>query len=232
MLTLLDRYLLRHFLFAYLATFLSLVTMYMVIDVFAKFEEFAAPDPAKVALKEQKAIAANTTGMPLKKGKPLVEQSVGEQITSFCRNVAVYYAYRIPVFFQRVNGIILLLAGAFTLGWMDRQNELMPILSAGVPLRRLLLPLGAVTCIFLVLGVLDTELVIPKCADQLLRQAEDPLIQLPLPLPPAGRGVEVDQAAGIAQVDVGCVRCQATVGRVVRGGQRPVPLQLAPRVEL
>ena len=41
--------------------------------------------------------------------------------------------------------------------------------------RRLLLPLGIVTCCFLVLEVLDTELVIPLCSDHLLRQAEDVL---------------------------------------------------------
>lgn len=183
MLKLLDRYLLKQFLFAYLATFLSLVIMYMVIDVFTKFEEFTSPDPAKVALKEQRASEASTTGMTLRRGKPVVEQKTLEQIKTFCRNVYVYYIYRIPVFFQRVNGIILLLAGAFTLGWMDRQNEMMPILSAGVPLRRLLMPLGIVTCFFLVLEVLDTELVIPQCADQLLRQAEDPLGKRPLLVP-------------------------------------------------
>jgi lipopolysaccharide export system permease protein len=183
MLTLLDRYLLKNFVFAYLATFLSVLTMYMVIDVFAKFDEFAAPDPAKVALKEQRAAEASTTGMKMKRGKPVIDESRTEQLKSFCRNVFVYYINRIPVFFQRINGIILLLAGAFTLGWMDRQNEVMPFLAAGVPIRRLLMPIGGVILFFLVLGVLDTELVIPHCADQLLRQAEDPLGKRPLLVP-------------------------------------------------
>ncbi|HQR09510.1 MAG TPA: LptF/LptG family permease [Gemmatales bacterium] len=183
MLTLLDRYLLKHFVFAYLATFISVLTMYMVIDVFAKFDEFAAPDPAKVALKEQRAAEASTTGMKMKRGKPVIDESRTEQLKSFCRNVFVYYINRIPVFFQRINGIILLLAGAFTLGWMDRQNEVMPFLAAGVPIRRLLMPIGGVIVFFLLLGVLDTELVIPHCADQLLRQAEDPLGKRPLLVP-------------------------------------------------
>lgn len=183
MLTLLDRYLLKNFVFAYLATFVSVLTMYMVIDVFAKFDDFAAPDPAKVALKEQRAAEASTTSMKMKRGKPVVDEPRFEQFKSFCRNVLVYYANRIPVFFQRINGIILLLAGAFTLGWMDRQNELMPFLAAGVPIRRLLMPIGGVVVFFLLLGVLDTELVIPHCADQLLRQAEDPLGKRPLLVP-------------------------------------------------
>jgi lipopolysaccharide export system permease protein len=119
----------------------------------------------------------------LKKGKPVVERSAGEQLASFCKNVFVYYTYRIPVFYQRVNGIILLLAAAFTLGWMERQNEVMPILSAGVPLRRLLMPLGCIVCFFLTLEVLNTEFLIPRCADNLLRQAEDPLGKRPLLVP-------------------------------------------------
>jgi lipopolysaccharide export system permease protein len=183
MLTLLDRYLLKQFVFAYLATFISVLTMYMVIDVFAKFDEFTAPDPAKVALKEQRANEASTTGMKMKRGKPVVEETRSEQLTTFCRNVFSYYIHRIPVFFQRINGIILLLAGAFTLGWMDRQNEVMPFLAAGVPIRRLLVPIGGVVIVFLMLEVIDTELVIPLCADQLLRQAEDPLGKRPLLVP-------------------------------------------------
>jgi lipopolysaccharide export system permease protein len=97
--------------------------------------------------------------------------------------VAVFYGYRITVFFQRVNGIMLLLAGAFTLGLLERRNELMPILSSGVSIRRLLVPLGVVASFFLTLQLLDTELIIPHCADNLLRQAEDPLGKRPLLVP-------------------------------------------------
>ncbi|MFO0815636.1 MAG: LptF/LptG family permease [Gemmatales bacterium] len=183
MLTTLDKYLLRNFLFAYLATFSCLVLMYIVIDVFAKFEEFTAPDPARQAIKETRANAADTTGHKHRQGKPVREETASQRAWLFCRNVVVFYGYRIPVFFQRVNGIMLLLAGAFTLGLLERRNELMPILSSGVSMRRLLIPLGAVTSFFLVLQLLDTELVIPHCADNLLRQAEDPLGKRPLLVP-------------------------------------------------
>lgn len=188
MLTILDRYLLRNFIFAYLAIFLCLVLMYIVIDVFTKFEEFTAPDPARMALKEQRAKAASTSDqepVPTKKKKKRdeSEETALERIKFFCRNVAVFYGYRLPVFFQRINGIMLLLAGAFTIGLMERQNELTPILSSGVPLRRLLMPIGGVTCFFLLIQVLDTEFVIPHCADHLLRQAEDPLGKRPLLVP-------------------------------------------------
>src|SRR5262245_33337392 len=101
MTTLLDRYLLRRFVFAYLATFVSMVVLYMVIDVFTKFEEFTAPDPAKVALKEQTA-RTSATGLTIKRGKAVVDEPLTDQIVSFLRNVCYFYAARIPVFFQRI----------------------------------------------------------------------------------------------------------------------------------
>ncbi len=179
---LVDRYLLRHFVFAYFASFVSLLMMYIVIDVFTKFDEFTAPDPAKVALKKERQATASTASAGKEKPK---DRSLIEQLKTFSRNVAVYYSYRIPVFFQRVNGIILLLAAAFTLGWMERQNELIPLLSSGIPLIRLLIPLASVTILILGIGVANSELLLPKCAEHLLRQAEDPLGKRPLLVPGA-----------------------------------------------
>lgn len=183
MLTLLDRYILRRFVFAYLGTFTSLMLMYITIDVFSKFEEFTTVDPAKLAIKIRKAEAAGTSGGTTTAVQQMSKVETGEKLKVFFHNVYIYYKYRLPVFFQRVNGIMLLLAGAFTLGWMERQNELVPILSAGIPLRRLLIPLSGVTCVFLLLQWLDTEFVIPHCADHLLRIAEDPLGKRPLLVP-------------------------------------------------
>lgn len=203
MLTILDRYLLRNFVFAYLAIFLCLVLMYIVIDVFTKFEEFTAADPARTALKMQRAQAASTTDQEPVKARKKADQdeTALDRIKYFCRNVAVFYGYRLPVFFQRINGIMLLLAGAFTIGLMERQNELIPILASGVPLRRLLMPLGTVTCFFLFVQILDTELIIPHCADHLLRQAEDPLGKRPLLVPGAfdARHVHIDARVAFPQ---------------------------------
>lgn len=178
--TLFDRYLLRQFLFSYCASFLSLLAMYIVIDVFTKFEEFTAPDAVKVAIKKERHATESTRETA---AKPIKTSSLFDQLRTFGRNVTVYYMYRIPVFYQRINGIVLLLAAAFTLGLMERNNELMPILSAGIPLGRLLVPIGGITIFFLAVGVFNTELLIPRCADNLLRQAEDPLGKRPLQVP-------------------------------------------------
>ncbi|HMP16333.1 MAG TPA: LptF/LptG family permease, partial [Gemmatales bacterium] len=184
--TTLDKYLLRNFIFAYLAIFACLVIMYIVIDVFTKFEEFTVADSSRIARKAQRAQAFDTTGQNYTiEAEKLIpnENNAWQRIRSFCKNVTVFYAYRLPVFFQRVNGIMLLLAGAFTIGLMESQNELIPVLSSGVPIWRLLIPIGCMASIFLIMQVLDTEMVIPHCADHLLRQAEDPMGKRPLLVP-------------------------------------------------
>jgi lipopolysaccharide export system permease protein len=193
--SLIDRYLLRHFVFAYLVTFVSLLAMYIVIDVFSKFDEFTTPDAMKIALKQQRdEMAAGQPGQRVKVQSP----GLIKQLKTFAINVSTYYAYRIPVFFQRINGILLLLAAAFTIGWMERQNELTPLLAAGVPIGRLLVPIFAVTAAILGLGVLNTELLIPHCADNLLRRAEDPLGKRPLLVPGAFDSNHVHVEARVA----------------------------------
>src|SRR5262245_48912909 len=52
------------------------------------------------------------------------------------RAIGMYYAYRIPQIFDRLCEPIVLLAAMFTVAWVQRNNELLPQLSAGVPTRR------------------------------------------------------------------------------------------------
>lgn len=98
----------------------------------------------------------------------------------FFINMGNYYMYRLPVFFDMMNGLILLLAATFTLGWFERQNELLPLLAAGVRMKRICLPIWLATLGFIGLGLLNREWVIPECAPYLLRDAEDPLGKRPL----------------------------------------------------
>jgi lipopolysaccharide export system permease protein len=62
----------------------------------------------------------------------------------------------------------------FTVAWMQRNNELLPQLSAGVSTRRVVRPvlLGAV--LTLAMGPLNQELVIPRIAEELTAERDDP----------------------------------------------------------
>src|SRR5215472_1668578 len=88
--------------------------------------------------------------------------------------IVVYYGYRIAKIFDQLCEAIVLLAAMFTVAWMQRNNEQMPLLSAGVSTRRIVAPV--LLCAFFMLGltVLNQELIIPRIADKLAMDRDDP----------------------------------------------------------
>ena len=139
---LLDRMLLRSFFSAWIACFVSLVSLYLVIDLFTKLDDFVE--------------AAGKTGRGV--------FSIAVQ----------FYAYQLVLIFDRLCGIIVLMAAMFTIAWMQRNNEILPLLSAGVPTRRILRPvlLGSVVMIFG--SLINREVIMPRFADRLMEPASDP----------------------------------------------------------
>ena len=105
---LIDRMLLRNFFKAWLVCFFSLVSLYIVIDVFNKLDQFID-------------VATQTE-------------------TNLFEIMGVFYSYQLVLIFDRLCGVIILLAAMFTVTWMLRNNELLPLLSAGVSTRRVLQP--------------------------------------------------------------------------------------------
>ena len=95
----LDRLLLWSFLKAYLICLVSLLSLYVVIDLFTNLEDFAQ----------------QTTGLV-----PVLQ------------NIGKYYGYKVVQIFDRLCEAIVLLAATFTVAWIQRNNELVPLLSAGV----------------------------------------------------------------------------------------------------
>ena len=56
-------------------------------------------------------------------------------------HIITYYGYRIPQLFDLMAEPITLMAAAFSVSWMQRNNELLPQLSAGIPTRRAIRPI-------------------------------------------------------------------------------------------
>ncbi len=138
--TLVDRVLLWSYVRSFLICLVSLLSLYVIIDLFTNLDDF------------------------FQDSRPLSES---------LRNVGRYYLYRSAQIFDRLCEPMILLASAFTVGWMQRNNELLPLLSAGVPTQRVLRPVlwGAVASIGL--GLANQELVIPRIAEMLTRQRDD-----------------------------------------------------------
>lgn len=88
--------------------------------------------------------------------------------------VGCYYGYRMPQFFDRMCEAIVLLAAMFTVAMMQRNNEQVPLLSAGVSTRRIVAPVLVCACVMLGLTVLNQELLIPRIGDKLALDRDDP----------------------------------------------------------
>ncbi len=136
-----DRLLVRGYLKAYFICLLSLVSLYVVVDLFTNLDEFTHNRHGLLAVAER---------------------------------IGMYYSFKITHIFDRLSEVIVLLAAMFTVAWMQRNNELLPLLSAGVSTRRVVLPVLGAATFMLVLAMLNQELVIPRLGTVLLMDKEDP----------------------------------------------------------
>jgi lipopolysaccharide export system permease protein len=141
LLKLVDRQMVRGYFKSYFVCLVSLLSLYVVVDLFTNLDDFAG------------------------KGRPLRD---------IVAHIAAYYGAQVFKIFDRLCEAIVLLAAMFTVAWMQRNNEQVPLLSAGMSTRRIVLPVLMSACVMLSLAVLNQELVIPRIAERLLRQRDDP----------------------------------------------------------
>lgn len=137
----LDRLMVLSFFKAYLVCLVSLLSLYIVVDLFTNLEDFAEKHHGLIPV---------------------------------LRHIGIYYSYKIPQIFDRLGEAIILMAAAFTVAWVQRNNELVPLLSAGVSTRRVVLPLLVGAGFMLALSVANTELLIPRIGTRLLYDRDDP----------------------------------------------------------
>lgn len=84
-----------------------------------------------------------------------------------------FYAYRTVLFFERISAMLTMIAGMFTVTWIQRHNELTALMAAGVSRTRIIVPIiAASACISLAAGACR-EFVIPRLADQLDRDPKN-----------------------------------------------------------
>ena len=139
MMTTLDRMLFFSYIRSYLIVLASLLSLYIVIDLFMNLDDFT-------------------------KG------SFSESVT----HIGNYYAANVAKIFDLLSGFLGLSAALFTVAWMQRSNELLPQLSAGIPTRRVIRPILIGCALTVMLGPLNQEFVIPAVAAELLKPRNDP----------------------------------------------------------
>lgn len=137
-----DRLMVVGYFKAYFICLVSLLTLYIVVDLFTNLDDF---------------VQANAKGLDV----------VVTRIVS-------YYGYRIPQIFDRLCEAIVLMAAMFTVAMMQRNNEQIPLLSAGVSTQRIVAPVVLCACVMMTLTVVNQEVLMPKIGHRLSQDRSDP----------------------------------------------------------
>jgi lipopolysaccharide export system permease protein len=154
----LDRYIVKSFVFNYLLALGVMVGMYTLLDLVVNFDSFT----------KSAAVVAATQAAP-------VHQSSLALAGTAIGNILDYYSYQMLVIFQLVSGAIPLLAAGFTMVRMTRHHELTAMLASGVSLHRIAAPVIFVSVVFAGLAVLNQEFVVsnPTIVQKLLRRQDE-----------------------------------------------------------
>lgn len=143
-----DRYILRSFLGILVTTLVFLSSLFVIYDIADRIDKLPKAFGAIARLGKSP-------------GGALLE----------------YYLTLLPFLWLRILPIAVLLAAGATLTWLTRQNELAPLVAAGVPTRRVLRPIFLAALGLAVLHTALRETVVPSLSrrhDDLHRLLTDP----------------------------------------------------------
>jgi len=89
------------------------------------------------------------------------------------KHIAMFYAYRMTLYFRDSAGVITVVAAAFSLGRMVRNNELVAMIASGVSAKRIVGPILVLVIFFTLVAVADQEFLIPSISDKLVQEEDD-----------------------------------------------------------
>lgn len=89
------------------------------------------------------------------------------------RRMGYYYLIRLSFFYDRLCGVITMMAAIFTVTWMQKNNELLAMLAAGISTRRVIVPVIVSAGIVSGLAVVNQEWLIPRIGDDLQLRPDD-----------------------------------------------------------
>jgi lipopolysaccharide export system permease protein len=144
----LDRYVITTFLKNYLLSFFVLVGLYIVLDMVMNFDELVEPQNK-----------GGTEGV--------------QSLFTLTAGIIDFYFHQMFLFFIHLSGVIPVVAAAFTLIRLSRNNELTAVMAAGIPLLRIAAPIIIASVILNGLLIVDQELIVPRMIPQLVRQHDE-----------------------------------------------------------
>ena len=84
-----------------------------------------------------------------------------------------YYLVHMSEYYDRLCGVISMMAAVFTVTWMQKNNELVAMLSAGVSTHRAIRPVLISAVAVSGLAMLNQELIMPSFAEELQKSHDD-----------------------------------------------------------
>ncbi|WP_237170764.1 LptF/LptG family permease [Paludisphaera borealis] len=84
-----------------------------------------------------------------------------------------YYLVRQADFFDKLGSVISMMAAIFTVTWMQRANEQLAMLAAGISTHRMIMPVIVSSIVVSGLSVANQELIIPRYAEELQKSHDD-----------------------------------------------------------
>ena len=100
------------------------------------------------------------------------------------RFIGRYYMFQTIGLFDRVGGLLALVSAMFTVSWIQRNNEMTALMSAGVSRVRVLLPIIAAVAVISLILAANREIVMPRFLHELSRGSKDPSGSKPQSLAP------------------------------------------------
>ncbi len=94
-------------------------------------------------------------------------------LVEICQVMGRYYLIHQSQFFDQLSGVIGMMAAIFTVTWMQRNNEQLAILAAGVSTHRAIRPVLVSSVIVSMLVVANQELIMPRFAEDLSKTHDD-----------------------------------------------------------
>jgi lipopolysaccharide export system permease protein len=96
-------------------------------------------------------------------------EHAGLSVLAIIANIFNYYGLQSTLYFRDFAGMIIVVAAAFSLGKMVRNNELIAIMASGISLKRIIAPIIVLAIGLTGLLVIDQELIIPSISQKLVR---------------------------------------------------------------
>ncbi|MFO0909171.1 MAG: LptF/LptG family permease [Isosphaeraceae bacterium] len=89
------------------------------------------------------------------------------------RVMARYYLIHMSEFYDRLCGVISMMAAIFTVTWMQKNNELLAMLAAGISTHRVIRPVVISAIIVSSLAIANQEFIMPRLGEELQKSHDD-----------------------------------------------------------